>query len=290
MAVCLTSLVSTSAQSMRSRLFVYATDRSGAPVGDLTASDFDVKSGSEHYQIVSVRHGADPVRIIVMLDDSNAAIAELDAVRHGLQQFVGELPSGIEVGLVTVGGSYSVRLAPTSDRPRFLRGLSGVHGETTAAATHLTESLLKATDELLEDAAIRWPVFVIVTTNAAEDTTRVRQIDFDRFSGGLVENGASVHAVLLGGAANSQSGRMLETMVQNLTKDAGGLCTSAESARAISDALVAIGKRIARDQEAAASVYEVEYVGPSAATGHGIELGVSRDGVALAPSLRRTPQ
>jgi len=57
----------------------------------------------------------DPMRIVIMVDNSQTPLEPLPQIRRGLQQFVNALPPNHELMLVTTGGTMNIRVQPTRD-------------------------------------------------------------------------------------------------------------------------------------------------------------------------------
>jgi hypothetical protein len=67
---------------------------------------------------VAAQEGAqpgDPMRIAILVDNSQTPLEPLPQIRRGLQQFVNALPPNHELMLVTTGGQMNVRVQPTRD-------------------------------------------------------------------------------------------------------------------------------------------------------------------------------
>jgi hypothetical protein len=273
------------AQPQTTRLFVMATDRSGAPIEDLQAADIDVKENGATRPIASFRKGTAPMRVVLLVDDGAAIDG---AMRRGMDALIGSLPLDAEAALVTVNGGYALRVAPTLDRKRLSDGIKSLRGEKNG--TQVARALMEAEAKLLRDGPERWPVYVVVTADADENTSMVKQPEFDAFSNRLQAVAASVHAlVITAGGGTSQSAKVLDAMARNLTSNSGGLLQELSSSRGTSDALAAVSERIARDWKRMSTGYEVAFVHATTASDPSIEIGTAREGITLTPSLRRTP-
>jgi hypothetical protein len=56
-----------------------------------------------------------PMRIVIMVDNSETPLEPLPQVRRGLQGFINALPPNHELMLVTTGGQMNIRVQPTRD-------------------------------------------------------------------------------------------------------------------------------------------------------------------------------
>jgi hypothetical protein len=63
-----------------------------------------------HAQIQSGAEPGDPMRIAVLVDNSQTPLEPLPQIRRGLVQFVEALPKGHELMLVTTGGIMNIRI------------------------------------------------------------------------------------------------------------------------------------------------------------------------------------
>ena len=285
-ALVLVSATLAAAQPGTTRLYVFATDRTGTAVEDLSAADFDVKENGTACRVIRVRHGSEPMRLIMLVDNSDAIA--IDPLRKGLREFISRIPADAEIGLVTIaGGGYDLRVAPTPDRSRLEKGVNSLYSD--GGGPRVAESLMQADTALFRDRADRWPVFVLVTADSGVNTTAVKQIEFDAFSTHLQAVAASVHAVVLADAGNSQGARVLNALATNLTQNTGGLFEEIANTRTLADTLAKVGERIASDHKRMAAGYELEFVGVPPGPGAALEVGTARDGVTLLPSLRRVP-
>jgi Mg-chelatase subunit ChlD len=274
------------AQPDTTRLYVFASDRNGAAVEDLSASDFDVKENAAACRVIQVRHGNEAMRVVVLVDNSDAIA--IDPLRKGLRELTSRIPADAEIGLVTIaGGGYELRVAPTLDRPRLEKSVNSLYGD--GGGPRVAESLMQADAALFRDRAERWPVFVLVTGDSGVNTTAVKQVEFDAFTVHLQAVAASVHVVVLADAGNSQGARVLNALATNLTQNTGGLFAEISNTRALAETLARVGERIASDHKRMAAGYELEFVGAPPGPGMALEVGTARDGVTLLPSLRRVP-
>jgi hypothetical protein len=286
LALVLASATIAAAQPGTTRLYVFATDRTGAVMEDLSVADFNVQENGAACRVIGVRHGTAPMRVVVLVDNSDAIA--IDPLRKSLRELISRIPDDAEVGLATIaGGGYDLRVAPTLDRPRLEKSVNSL--DSDGGGPHVAESLMQADAALFRDRVDRWPVFALVTADSGVNTMAVKQIEFDAFSNHLQAVAASVHAVVLVDAGNSQGARVLNALATNLTQNTGGLFEQISNTRTLADTLAKVGERIARDHKRMAAGYELEFVGAPPGPGTALEVGTARDGVTLLPSLRRVP-
>jgi hypothetical protein len=147
---------------------------------------------------------------------------------------------------------------------------------------------MESEEKLFRDQPARWPIYVVVTDDFGENSSAVKQFEFDAFSNRLTET-ATVHVVLSKQGNNSQTGKIVDALARNLTDNTGGLYQEVNSGRGLAEAIAAVGARIATDAQRMAEGYEVSYERTVSGTDADLQIGISREGVTLRPSVRRVP-
>jgi len=142
-------------------VFVHVVDQRGAPVSDLTPTDFQLTEGGVARVVTRAGAAKDPMRIALFLDTSDAAAPALTHLRAGAIAFLDALPPEDEVLLVTTGRQARVRVPPTTDRAKLKKEAGGLFGD--GAGTVLMDGLMEIDDRFFKKADDRWPVFVIFT-------------------------------------------------------------------------------------------------------------------------------
>jgi hypothetical protein len=106
-----------SAQSPQVFQFVLsATDRNGAPVGDLHPEDIVMSEDGEKQQIAKVEALSVPMKLTIAVDNSAASAAALDNFRDGLAGLVEALPPDVEVTLIAITPQPRTVVKSTTDR------------------------------------------------------------------------------------------------------------------------------------------------------------------------------
>jgi von Willebrand factor type A domain len=158
------------------RVFVHVVDQRGDPVSGLTASDFQLTEGGVARPVVHAGPAADPMRIALFLDTSDAAAPALMHLRAAAAAFLDALPPEDEVLLVTTGRQARVRVPPTTDRRKLKEATGGLFSD--GAGTVLMDGLLEVDDRFFKKADDRWPVFVIFTSDGAESSAGAHEKAF----------------------------------------------------------------------------------------------------------------
>src|SRR5262245_43462721 len=105
-----------SAQMQTKRLYVKAVDRAGAPAVGLTPDDLVIAEAKKARKITKLAPANDPVRIVMLVDDSKVMSQALPDLKKALVTFFDAIPAPHEIALVTVGNTPVVRQEPTPSR------------------------------------------------------------------------------------------------------------------------------------------------------------------------------
>ena len=263
------------------RLFVSAVDRDAAPVLDLGASDFEVKERDTTCRIISARLATEPMRIVVLIDNSDASVGLIDPLRAALRMLIDAASTKDEVALVTLARAPQVRVPPTTDRQKLRTSAAAVSADYGSGSA-LTQALLDVHRQLMSRLDGRWPVFVIITADHAE-IARPRQTAFNQFVDDLRRAQATVHAVLFA----QSNGLLTAAVARDLVANTDGIFETATSAAEWTAAFNGVIARIARDRLRMAHTYEIDIVGASREAEPHFEIGVHREGVTLNASRTR---
>jgi hypothetical protein len=105
-------------------LFLFAVDRDGVPLLDLTISDIAVKEDLGPSRIVSVRRFGWPIKVTVLLDNGPRTGDALVHYRTGLKKFFAGLPPAVPVSLIATAPQPRWLIRETRDRLQIERGVN----------------------------------------------------------------------------------------------------------------------------------------------------------------------
>jgi VWFA-related protein len=273
-------------------IYVSATDKSGASVADMQASDFEVKDGGKLCSIASVAVPAIPLRIALLVADQGTGAFQL-----GTARFMQKLLGHAEFAL------YSVIIQPeklidfSHDGKELSAAVSrlGPRGRETGSA-QLLEAIHEATKEVQHED--RRPAIIVLRLGGEAPTT----LSGNDVREALRRSGAVLYAVSAAGAQGSappqargtdavsvQQGQLrdqelaegqfaLNQVLGDGAKDSGGrhdqvvTTTHAKAVEQVADELL--------------HQYEIKYVLPDGAKpAEKISVSTKRKGVTLhAPS------
>lgn len=262
-------------------VFVHVIDQRGDPVAGLTAGDFQLTEGGVARAVLRAAPAADPMRIALFLDTSDAAAPALMHVRAAAAAFLDALLPEDEVLLATTGRQARVRVQPTTDRRKLKEAAGGLFSD--GAGTVLMDGLLEVDERFFTKADDCWPVFVIFTSDGAESSAEAHEKAFNTWALGLGARGATVHAFVLKG---NRTGGMPDAIATTLTQNTGGRYDTMNTTNALPDKMRALAQQLALDHQRMAAWYRIDF--ETDAPGFTpIDVAVARSGVKLEISDRR---
>jgi hypothetical protein len=135
---------------------------------------------------------AKPLRIVLIVDSTEAIRQPIGQIRKALTAFVEGIDARHEMMLVTIAGTPQIRVRPTIDRQQVLKSVNGIFGTSGANVMH------RMIDDLFHrfaQPADRRPIFVVVTAEGYESTQNVNPQEIAHVTNHFAENGGTLHAV-----------------------------------------------------------------------------------------------
>jgi hypothetical protein len=234
------------------KVYMSVVDASDRPVLDLTASDFQIKENGAPRPVVGATV-AQLGRIILMVDNSDAAAGALTPIRAGVQQFIDAIPPLDEIALLTTGRQLRIRVPPTTDRKK-LKDAVGLIYPDSGSPSVLMSGLLETFNRFYKATPDRWATFVIVTTDGPENSN-MNPKQFAQFEDTLAAREVVVHAVTLSTRGLGMQSDAALTLAQN----SHGHVDVLKVPTALPDKMKALGAIVAQDSELLARQYVVEY-------------------------------
>lgn len=262
------------------QVYVSVVDRFGSPVSDLQPADVEVTEGGVKRDIVRVGLAKSPMRIMVMVDTSDAMAQGINHLRAGLAAFGEGIGPQHELGLVVTGPHVRVRVPPSADHKKFLDAAKGLF--TESGATVLSDGLMEIDDRFMKNAEDRWPIFVIVTGDGAEASSPANEKKFNEWLRALPGRGVGVHALVM----KFKGGGLPEAIASHVTTTAAGHYDYMNTSNTMPEKLKALAELIMKQFELASTKWEVTYTSDAKATGEVI-VGIARPGVKFQTTQTR---
>jgi hypothetical protein len=207
------------AQAEQRVVYVSALDESGAPVQNLDIRDIEVREDKVAREILSVAPAADPMQIVLLVDNSQAADPIVRDLREALTTFIttiGADPSGTkhELSIVTVGERPTINTDYTTDLAKATKGAQRIFAQR-GSGTYLLDGIIETSKGIMKRGSTR-PVIVAIATEGPELSERVYQAVLEP----LRESGAAFHLIGVGMPRNDDHDRSI--VFDMGTKDSGG--------------------------------------------------------------------
>ena len=239
---------------MQRTIFISAVDQAGGPALDLKPEDFEITEGGVKKPVARAALAASPMRVALLVDTSQATEKIIDSLRKSLPTFVDALPADDELALVTIGNRPRVRGKPMTDRTKVRTDVSKVSSD--GGAVVLLDGLKDAHNQFMRQPEVKWPVFVVVTTDSAEGSTSVRGDDYGKLINEILMKGSSVHFV----AIQSGAPGSVAEYAKNITENTGGMYETV-APTGLDAAMAKMSARLADDHSRMSRTYQIEFTG-----------------------------
>jgi Ca-activated chloride channel homolog len=265
------------------RVYVFAVDKEGAPITDLTAEDFTLKENGKERPILSVAPATGLLQIALLIDDNGTGL-----FRVGVARFIEALLPRAEFSISTVTGQMLRLVDYTSDAKPLSEAIAKLNARpSTNDGGQLLDGISEAALEL-EKREARRPVIIALTVGGQEHSTLPAHHVLDN----LRKSGASLHVLTVVNntlrsqpTATSAAALLGENM--NLSEVLGDGPKQSGGGRdeIIANATVLSG--LQRLGEALKRQYVIEYTLPDGVKPSGkLSVSVKRKGVTLHAPTR----
>lgn len=275
---CLAVLVSGYAQAAWAQdrqLFMLVTDFSDQPLLDVRADEVDLQMVGADCEIKDMRLDAGPMKVALLVDNSDAAAQSLNPLRDGLSAFLDALPPEHEVGLFTIAGQVRRRVDFTTDREELRERATSLFVDRNTGVIYI-DGLVETWERRFDDDDA-WPVFVALVYDGAEGSRSVQQDEFNEFAFELQMRAATVHAVLV-----STRGGNVQTEVSTfLTRNTGGTYRALAAPTALPNVFTELGTLMGEHHRAVQDRYRLVYECEPGDAGGSISAGVLRPNVLV---------
>ena len=276
-AVCTVAVTTLHAQTPRVRLYLEALDQQG-PVEGLRASDVAVFEGGAQREITSLVRAADPMRILLLVDNGRSTQPFIQEIRSSVVAFADAIPAEHELALVTIGNTPVVRQEPSTDRTKLKQIARTL---TSGGTTVLVNAVYEMYDRFLREAGNRWPVLVVVTSDGSEGSGQFYPEKFAAFGRDMQAKDVVAHAIVL----VSAKGDALQVQITRaLTEGTGGRYDTTATGGALTTKMAAMAQDIVADYDRVSTQYLLEYASPTGQPSPDLKVSLLRDGVTMRMS------
>jgi hypothetical protein len=249
------------------RIYISATDRSGAPVTDLTAADISIKEGGRDRRVESLEPATGPMHVAILVDDAGSG-----AFQAAVAQFLDRIGPRGQFSITLLNPQASLLVDFTND-PAALRdalGRLGKRGRMQADGDQMLDAIDGAAKALQQRKAER--AIVVALTLAGG---RPESIQPDNVLQAVRASGAMLNVVHLLGAD-------LGMVMGDGPRQSGGRIEETGSGNGIIPATIRIA-------ESLQTQYVVTYTIPDGTSlSDRIAVSTSRKGIKLTAPTRIT--
>jgi VWFA-related protein len=262
-----TSAVTSSVADVTRRIYISATDKSGAPVTDLTAADIRIKEGGKDRPVDSLAPATEPMHVAILVDDAGSG-----AFQAAVAQFLDRTGPRGQFSITLLNPQASLLVDFTND-PSALRnalGRLGKRGRMEADGDQMLDAIDRAAKALQQRKAER-PIVVALTLAGG----RPDSIQPDNVLQSVRASGAILNVVHLLGAD-------LGMVMGDGPRQSGGRIEEAGTGNGIVPAALRIA-------ESLQTQYVVTYTIPDGTSlSDRIAVSTSRKGIKLTAPTRIT--
>lgn len=222
------------AAAKTAQIYVGVVDGKGNAVTGLTVKDFAVREDGNVREVLRVEPATEPLEVMLLVDDSQAATASIPFIRDGLKKFVDRMQGKAKIGLVTFGERPTSVVEYTTDTPALHKGINRIFARPGGGA-YLLEAVRDTSRGMRKREGQRRPVILALTVEGIEFSN----LQYDRVMDELRPSGATFHALAIGTPAATVSDELRNRglLLSDGTKETGGRYDQLLSPMAIEDRL-----------------------------------------------------
>jgi VWFA-related protein len=214
-------------------IYVSVLDSKGAAVTGLTAADFVVREDGTTREVLRATPATEPIDLVMLVDDSQAATRAIPYLRDGLTRFVDQMQGKAAIGIVTVGERPTSVVERTTDAAAVKKGVTRIFARPGSGA-YLLEGIREVSRGMRNRESPRRIIVAITIESVEFSNAQYEQVLDD-----LYASGAALHVLAIG----TPTGRMTDEIrnknlvISQGTEATGGRRDQLLSELAIPDAL-----------------------------------------------------
>jgi Mg-chelatase subunit ChlD len=262
------------------RLFVRVVDGAAQPIAGLTSADFAVIEGGVQREITRVSPATAPMRVVLLVDNSEPMRSSVEDVRKSVQAFVDGIGPQHEIGLITIGDTPVIRQTPSTDHAKVKDMAQKI---TTRGGTTLITAVMEMYGRFLKDAGDRWPMFVIITSDGPEVSGNVDPKKLNALIQEMQLQDVVVHAIVV-----STMGRGVEVAVsQALVQATRGHYDSISASSALIQKLTTLAADMTAEFDRTDDEYVLDYASPLTDSNAPLSVAIKRSDASVTSSRLR---
>jgi hypothetical protein len=209
-------LATLDAQSRPRKIYASLVDKKGAAVATVAAADVVVREDGVAREVLSVEPATDPMRIALLVDNSQAATRSIQFMRDGLTPFATRMTgAGHAIALVTLADRPTLAVDATTELARLTnRGIDRLFAQPNSGM-YLLDALIETSRGFVKNETPR-PVIVAIVTEGTEFSNA----SADTVVKAIKDSGAIFHALVVT-EGDRASDAAEETRQRNIVLDRG---------------------------------------------------------------------
>jgi len=246
------------------QVFLSAVDADGKPVSDLRAEDINIMVDGSACTMTKFDAIDWPVKLTLMVDNGPVHTDALRQLREAVRLFLAELPTDMEVSVISIDPAPRWIYRPGNDRVKMLSSLDLLIPDQ--GAPKFIDALAEAADRVNKDKTDKnkekgnyFPVFMMVGSAGLEGSNP-RDYQVNKLFKQVADNAITVHVVMQQSASRSTdiaSGTNQIEIGLRLTQMTSGRYESINSETRLSTLLPEYGKQIAKSHQRQSHQYRI---------------------------------
>jgi hypothetical protein len=272
------------------QMFLSAVDGEGKPVTDLKAEDVNVLVDGAACTTAKFEAIDWPVKLTLMVDNGPVHSDALRQLREALRLFIAELPTDMEVSILSTDPAPRFIYKAGADRAKMLSSIDLITPDS--GAPRFIDALTEAADRINKDKTDKnkekgnyFPVMMMIGSSGIEGSGP-QAYQLSKLFKQVSDNAVTVHIVLQSGKLSDPvSGANLIEISLRLTKMTGGRYDSINSETRLSTLLPEFGRQIAKSHVRQSHQYRITCRPTGGGAPQRIDANVKRPNVSAALTL-----
>ncbi len=205
---CLLAIASLSASQQQPAgartqdIYVSVVDRKGNAATGLTARDFSVREDGIAREVLRAGPAGEPLDLVLLVDDSQAATPAIPHLRDGLTRFVERMRGKAKIGIVTVGERPTSVVESSTDAAGLKKGIGRIFARPGSGA-YLLDGISEVTRGFRARESRR-PSIIALTVEGVEFSN----LQHEKVVADLLASGATLHVLAIGTPAAATADEM----------------------------------------------------------------------------------
>ena len=295
-AALLLALVIAGASPLRAQqaiqVFMSAVDGEGKPITDLKAEEVAIQTDGAECKTTKFESIEWPVKLQLLVDNGPVHTDALRQLREALRLFIKELPTDMEVTLVSFSPAPRAIYKPGTDRVKLLSSIDLLIPDS--GAPKFIDALSEAADRVAKDKKDKskekgnyFPVIMMVGSSGLEGSN-ARDYQVTKLFKDIQESSATVHVIMQSNPNRSTdiaSGSNGIEVGLRVTQMTGGRYEAINAETRLSTLLPEYAKQIVKSHERQSHQYRITCQPPAKSAPKQISASTLRPGMSAALTL-----